>query len=107
MTPAAFTLFVAGQSENTQAVIERLQRFCAERLTLRASFLVVDVLKSPAAAEASRITATPTLVKHAPGPERRVVGELEDVDGLIDTLELRHATRHDPQRVQAFEELMA
>jgi len=41
---------------------------------------VVDVGEHPAIAEAERILATPMLVRTAPAPVRRVVGDLSDLD---------------------------
>jgi circadian clock protein KaiB len=41
---------------------------------------VVDVRERPDVAEAERIIATPMLVRVAPAPVRRVVGDLSDLD---------------------------
>jgi circadian clock protein KaiB len=39
---------------------------------------VVDVAEDPARAETDRVLLTPTLLRLAPGPTRRVVGDLGD-----------------------------
>jgi circadian clock protein KaiB len=41
---------------------------------------VVDVRKRPDVAEAERVIATPMLVRVSPGPTRRVVGDLSDLE---------------------------
>ena len=39
---------------------------------------VIDVLERPEAAEKERVLATPTVVRLAPLPRRRVIGDLSD-----------------------------
>jgi circadian clock protein KaiB len=41
---------------------------------------IVDVREHPQVAEAERIIATPMLVRVAPEPRRRVVGDLSDLE---------------------------
>ena len=41
---------------------------------------MVDVADHPEVAEAERIVATPMLVRVAPAPVRRIVGDLSDLD---------------------------
>jgi circadian clock protein KaiB len=40
---------------------------------------VVDVVERPELAEQERIIATPTVVRRAPPPTRRVIGDLSDL----------------------------
>ena len=49
---------------------------------------LVDVDKSPERAEAAGIIATPVLVRHSPLPERRVIGDMEDIDHVMHALDL-------------------
>jgi circadian clock protein KaiB len=50
---------------------------------------VVDVLQDPERAEAARILTTPTVVREAPAPARRVTGDLSDLRTVVAALGLR------------------
>lgn len=50
---------------------------------------VVDILDNPDLAEEHHILATPTLVRTVPPPERRVVGDLSDMQTVITALGIR------------------
>ncbi len=88
MGPFRFVLFVAGDSPRSAQATANLRRLAAERLGGRAEIVVVDVLADPARAETHRILTTPTLVKEAPGPVRRVTGDLSNLDQVAIALGL-------------------
>jgi circadian clock protein KaiB len=52
---------------------------------------VVDVLTDPESAESSRVLTTPTVVREAPAPVRRVTGDLSDVERVVFALDLTDA----------------
>jgi len=82
-------LFIAGRTPRTDHAIATLRRLVEEHLSDYACELViVDVLTDPQQAEARHILATPTLVKESPPPQRRVIGDLADVEGLLAALSL-------------------
>jgi circadian clock protein KaiB len=63
-------------SDRAVAAIERLRAVLPGDVTID----VVDLGEHPEIAEAERILATPMLVRIAPAPPRRVVGDLSDLD---------------------------
>jgi len=67
-------LYVAGATSRSTAAIQAVQRQCAVQLPDRYTLEVIDVHQQPELARADGIVATPTLVKHAPPPARRLVG---------------------------------
>ena len=75
-----FTLYVAGESLRSTRATANLQRLAKEHLGGDAQITVVDVTVDPGRAEADRILTTPTLVKEAPEPPRRVTGDLGNLD---------------------------
>ncbi len=75
-----FTLYVAGESLRSTRAAANLQRLAREHLGGDAQITVVDVTTDPGRAEADRILTTPTLVKEAPAPARRVTGDLGNID---------------------------
>jgi circadian clock protein KaiB len=67
-----------GQTSRSQRAIVNLRRFCEDALQDHYELTIVDVLECPQIAEDERILATPTLIREAPAPVRRIVGDLSD-----------------------------
>ena len=76
-------LYVVGQSARSMAAIANLERICRSWLDGRYELTIVDVLDHPEAAEAANIVATPTLIRRAPAPIRRLVGDLSPTDVVL------------------------
>jgi circadian clock protein KaiB len=72
--PYLLRLYVAGVTARSTAAIQAVQQFCAAQLLGRYMLEIIDVHQQPELARSERIVATPTLVKHAPPPVRRLVG---------------------------------
>jgi circadian clock protein KaiB len=83
----ALRLYVSGGTPRSRRAIATV-RAMVEQLGRQDAVEVVDVLETPSRAEEDRIVATPTLVKHAPSPSSRVIGDLSDVRALMDALGL-------------------
>jgi circadian clock protein KaiB len=82
-------LFIAGRTPRTERAIATLQGLIAERLdSYSCELVIVDVLTDPQQAEDRQIFATPTLIKESPLPQRRIIGDLADADGLLAALSL-------------------
>src|SRR5215211_2327062 len=83
-----FRLFIAGDSLRSRQAVTNLRRLVDERLAGRYQLTVIDVMADPESAEAARVLTTPTLVKEAPAPPRRVTGDLTDAGQVIVALGL-------------------
>ena len=84
------TLYVSGGSATGRMARVNLRRLCAGVAgTCRTR--VVDVRENFAEAEAARVLATPLLVLEAPGPPRRVVGDLSNLPAVMEFLGLPRA----------------
>ncbi len=79
-------LFVAGSSASTERILYHLHQLLERSLHQPYTLKVIDIYKHPDQAEANQITATPTLVKVFPLPVRRIVGDLEDADRVLQIL---------------------
>lgn len=86
--PVVLELFVTGQTPRSLRALTNLRRICDAHLAGRYELRVVDVLERPQAAEEARVLATPTLIRLAPTPPRRVIGDLSDERRVIAGLEL-------------------
>ena len=85
------TLYVNGDSVLSRRAIVNIRRIIADHLSHlpRGQALeIVDVHREPDRAETARILATPTLVRHTRGLERRVSGDLSHAARVLEILEL-------------------
>jgi circadian clock protein KaiB len=87
-------LFVAGDSPRTREAAANLARLCDELLAGEADVETVDVLLHPDVADEYRILTTPTVVRVAPAPRRRVTGDLRDAAQVLAALSLFPAPPH-------------
>jgi circadian clock protein KaiB len=87
-----FRLYVADGTENSILAVANLRALCLKHLADAHEIEVVDVRREPKRALADHVFMTPTLMKLAPFPARRIVGTLEDLDPLLRVLGLYRAS---------------
>src|SRR5579859_3648888 len=92
MTRYAFRLYVAGQTERSQAAEANLRVLCESLLPGGYELEVIDAVEQPGLAEEQRILATPTVLRLTPPPQRRVIGDLSDRRRAADALGLPRAS---------------
>jgi circadian clock protein KaiB len=83
-----FRLYVAGDAQNSAQAVANLTALCRAHLPDRHDIEVVDVFMEPKRALADGILMTPTLVKLAPAPARRIVGTLSQTQPVLQALGL-------------------
>jgi circadian clock protein KaiB len=89
-------LYIVGQSRHSEAAVTNLRRLCEDKRVGDCQLEIIDVLEHPDAAEAANIVATPTLIKRAPAPVRRIVGDLSVAEAVLDGLNVNdHQTDAD------------
>jgi circadian clock protein KaiB len=77
-------LYVAGRTPRSLKAFENLKRVCEASLGAGAYEIeVVDLQGQPSLASTEQILAVPTVVKAAPGPVRRVIGDLSDSNRVL------------------------
>src|ERR1700751_5952706 len=81
-------LFVAGTTTRSQNAITNVRQICDQYLPGRFDLEVIDVYTHPEETRDFQIVATPTLVKVAPEPLRRIVGDLSDRERVLHGLSL-------------------
>ena len=81
-----FVLFVAGMTTRVERAVDNLRHACDARLPGAYELEVVDVLEHPEVAEAEKVLATPTLIKRAPEPQRRIMGDVADAERALAAL---------------------
>lgn len=88
MSELRLTLFIAGDSPRAREAAVNLARAVRELGDGSARVVTVDVLQHPELADEYRILTTPTVVREAPAPRRRVTGDLRDVTQVLAALAL-------------------
>lgn len=71
-------LYVSGDGARARRAIMAVEAIAAEIGPGSCALEIVDVLADPARAEEDRVIATPTLVKRAPEPRTKLVGDLSN-----------------------------
>jgi circadian clock protein KaiB len=84
-------LYVTGKAPNSLRAIAMIQEICEECLNGRYQLQVIDIYQQPTLAEGDHILVAPTLVRKAPGPLRRLIGNLADRERILAGLELQWA----------------
>ena len=83
-----FRLYVAGEAPNSMRAAANLNALCQAQLPDRHEIELVDVLREPRRALTDGIFMTPTLVRLAPAPLRRIVGNLSQTEAVLTALGL-------------------
>ena len=81
-------LYVAGDAPNSTSAVASLRSLLALHPARPATVEIVDVLLHPERGMRDGVLVTPTLIKLAPRPERRLIGNLKDTRILVTVLGL-------------------
>jgi circadian clock protein KaiB len=81
-------LYVTGLTPRSARAIENLRAFCRKHLQGRHTLQIFDLYQQPALAREEQLIAAPTLVKRAPLPQRRLVGDLSNQERVLAALGL-------------------
>jgi circadian clock protein KaiB len=81
-------LFVNDETPRSKVAISSVRRVCREHLADRFDLKVIDICLHAREAVAAQIVAAPTLIRERPGPLKRIIGDLGDVDRLVIALGL-------------------
>lgn len=83
-----FRLYVAGDALNSAQALANLGALCRAYLPGQHEIEIVDVFREPKRALADAIFMTPTLIKLAPFPARRIVGTLSQTQAVLQAVGL-------------------
>ena len=81
-------LYVTGTTPRSLRAIANLKAILASDLDELYDLQIIDIYRQPEAAAQDQIIAVPTLVKLAPEPVRRIIGDLSDNARVLRSLEL-------------------
>jgi circadian clock protein KaiB len=81
-------LYVAGSTPQSIRAITNIKAICEHYLKDRYDLTVVDLYEQRGRAEEDQIVVVPTLVRQAPLPVRRTIGDLSHTARVLAALEL-------------------
>ena len=81
-------LFITGGTPRSLKAVAIVTSICEKLLPRRYDLEVIDIYQQPILAKREDILAAPTLVKRAPQPAQRIVGDLSDRGRLLRALNL-------------------
>ena len=71
-------VYVASRTARAVLTVTNLERLCEQCIPGQYRIEIIDLLKSPERSRDDQIVAVPTVVRHLPLPQRRVIGTLAD-----------------------------
>ena len=83
-----FRLFVTGILPNSVRAIKNLNAICEQHLKGRFDLQIIDIYQQPSLALTEDILAVPVLIKKLPLPEVRLIGDLSNVEKVIQELDI-------------------
>lgn len=86
--PYVLRLFITGASPNSIRAVENTKAICEQYLKGRYQLEVIDIHQQPQLAEGEDVIAVPLMIKKAPYPERRMIGDMSDTQRVLKGLGL-------------------
>ena len=90
-----FWLYIAGQTPKSILALENITKYSKAHLKAKYIIEVIDLLKTPQLAEDDQIFAIPTLVRKAPKPLKKIIGDLSNKEKVLLGLNIHSITAAD------------
>ena len=81
-------LLVTGATPNSSRAISNLKEICETYLKGKYELEIIDVYQQPLIAESEQIIALPLLIKKSPLPQKRLIGDMSDMEKVLRGLSL-------------------
>jgi circadian clock protein KaiB len=82
------SLYVSGATPRSHRAISNIKKICEKYLQGRYNLQIIDIFQNPSETVTHNIVAAPTLIKEAPLPMRRFIGDLSDTEKVTHGLAL-------------------
>jgi circadian clock protein KaiB len=83
------SLYISGATPRSQRAVTNLKTICEHHLPGQYNLHVIDIFQNPKETAEHNIIALPTLIKQAPPPVRRFIGDLSDIKKMTEGLALK------------------
>jgi circadian clock protein KaiB len=84
--PYVFRLYVTGASPNSLRAIANTRELCEEHFNDNYELEIIDVHQQPSVAKQENIIALPLLIKKHPLPEKRLIGDMSDMERVLKSI---------------------
>jgi circadian clock protein KaiB len=84
--PYIFRLYVTGASPNSLRAIANTKELCEEHFNDNYELEIIDVHQQPSVARKENIIALPLLIKKHPLPEKRLIGDMSDMERVLKSI---------------------
>jgi circadian clock protein KaiB len=84
--PYVFRLYVTGASPNSLRAIANTRELCEEHFNDNYELEIIDVHQQPSVAKQENIIALPLLIKKHPLPEKRLIGDMSDMERILKSI---------------------
>lgn len=91
-TPYVLRLYVTDASPKSARAIVNIRRLIEEHLADRNSLEILDIASNVARATEDQIVCVPTLLRIAPLPARRIIGDMSDFARVLKGLDVPQAS---------------
>ena len=81
--PYIFRLYVTGASPNSLRAILNTRNLCEEYFNENYELEIIDVHQQPSIAKKENIIALPLLIKKHPLPEKRLIGDMSNMERVL------------------------
>jgi circadian clock protein KaiB len=75
-------LYISGSAPRSVSAINQITAICKRHLN-NYDLQIIDIYNNPELAKEAQIVAVPTLIKVLPLPERRLIGDMTDVEKVL------------------------
>ncbi len=82
-------LFITGASPNSVRAVDNMKAFCEKYLKDTYTLEIIDVYQQGEIAQQEQIIALPLLIKKSPAPERRLIGDMSDIQKLLNCFNIK------------------
>jgi len=79
-------LYVTGASPNSLRAIANTRELCEEHFNDNYELEIIDVHQQPSVARQENIIALPLLIKKHPLPEKRLIGDMSDMERILKSI---------------------
>jgi circadian clock protein KaiB len=76
-------LFVTGASPNSMRAIANIKNICEGHFNKNYDLEIIDVYQQPVIAKQENIIALPLLIKKFPLPEKRLIGDMSNIQKVL------------------------
>ena len=81
-------LFITGATPNSVRALSNIREICENHLKGRYTLEIIDVYQQADIAEKEQLIALPLLIRKNPLPEKRLIGDMSDVEKVLKGLEI-------------------